>query len=46
MRKAYGKYLAALLLHEDMTPLRLAGAALIIGGAVYGECRPAGKPRT
>lgn len=32
-----------LLLHEAMTPLRIAGAALIIGGAVYGECRPAGK---
>lgn len=45
MRKAYGKYLTALLLHETMTPLQIAGAALIIGGAVYGEWRPAGKAR-
>lgn len=37
--------LSALLLHETMTPLQIAGAALIIGGAVYGECRPAGKAR-
>ena len=33
--------LSAVLLHEGMTPLRLAGAVLIVGGAVYGECRSA-----
>ena len=29
---------SVLLLHETMYPLQAAGAALIIGGAVFGEC--------
>ena len=31
---------SALLLHETMTPVQLAGAVLIIGGAMLGELRP------
>ena len=31
---------SAVLLHETMTPLQLLGAALIIGGAMFGELRP------
>ncbi len=30
--------LSMLILHESMSPLQLAGACLIIGGAVFGEC--------
>lgn len=30
---------SALLLHETLTPLQLLGAALIIGGAMFGELR-------
>ena len=30
--------LSMLILHERMTPIQAAGACLIIGGAVFGEC--------
>ena len=30
--------LSVVVLHEAMTPLQVLGAALIVGGAVYGEC--------
>ena len=30
--------LSALLLHERLTPLQIAGACLIIGGALFAEC--------
>lgn len=30
--------LSVLILHETMSPLQIAGAVLIIGGAVFGEC--------
>ncbi len=35
--------LSVLVLHESMSPLQIAGACLIIGGAIFGECchRPA-----
>ena len=36
---------SALLLHESLTPLQLLGAALIIGGAVFGELRGRNRGR-
>lgn len=30
--------LSVLVLHETMAPLQMVGAALIVGGAVFGEC--------
>lgn len=30
--------LSVLVLHETMTPMQVLGAALIVGGAVFGEC--------
>ena len=32
---------SAIFLHEVMTPVQILGAVLIIGGAVFGEIRPA-----
>ena len=32
---------AAVFLHESMTPLQLAGAALVLAGAAWGQSRPA-----
>lgn len=31
--------LSVVILHEAMTPLQVLGAVLIVGGAVFGECR-------
>jgi len=34
--------LSVIFLHESMRPLQIVGAALIVGGAVFGECRRLG----
>lgn len=46
MTRDYIKYIAALLLREAMTPVQALGAALIVGGAVFGELAGLRQKRT